>query len=169
MNIKIVKERDPLADAFAKSLQSVESQVERSKLSIVEELLQFMKRQGINRSQLAERMNVPPSRITKMLSGDSNLTIDTLVRAGHAVGADLAQTFVPQGFAIRWHSFPKAAPAIDSVTRSPGAPIPTPQGPSTKIPSQTTAKKAKTTSQNLSHVADPKANYNASRKSKKPR
>ncbi len=169
MKIQIVKERDPLAEAFAKSLETIESQIERSKLSVVEELLQFMKRQGINRSQLAERMNVPPSRITKMLSGDSNLTIDTLVRAGRAVGADLAQTFVPQGFAVRWHSFPKAAPAIDSVTRSPGAPIPATQEPSPKIPSQTTAQKAKPASRKLPHVADPKATYNASRKSKKPR
>jgi len=168
--MKIIRKKvhNPLAEDFAKPRELDEEVVFR-KLTVVEELLQFMKRQGINRSQLAERMNVPPSRITKMLSGDSNLTIDTLVRAGRAVGADLAQTFVPQGFAVHWHSFPKAAPAIDSVTRSPGAPIPTPQGPSTKIPSQATAKKAKTTSQNLSHVADPKANYNASRKSKKPR
>lgn len=102
MNIKIVKERNSLANAFAESLQTVESQVERSKLSIVEELLQFMKREGINRSELAKRMNVPPSRITKMLSGDSNLTIDTLVRAGRAVGADLVQSFVPQGQRGTW-------------------------------------------------------------------
>jgi plasmid maintenance system antidote protein VapI len=69
---------------------------------VVEELLQFMKREGINRSELAERMGVGPSRITAMLSGDSNLTIDTLVRAGRAVGADLMQTFVPQGEKGRW-------------------------------------------------------------------
>jgi plasmid maintenance system antidote protein VapI len=47
-------------------------------------------------------MGVGPSRITAMLSGDSNLTIDTLVRAGRAVGADLMQTFVPQGEKGRW-------------------------------------------------------------------
>jgi transcriptional regulator with XRE-family HTH domain len=102
MNIKVIKERDPLAEAFAKSIQSLDSQVEIRKLSIVEELLQFMKRQGINRSELAERMGVGPSRVTKMLSGDSNLTIDTLVRAGRAVGADLAQTFIPHGQKGHW-------------------------------------------------------------------
>ncbi|MFP4351771.1 MAG: hypothetical protein ACLFRP_02425 [Puniceicoccaceae bacterium] len=63
MNIRIVKERDPLAEAFAKSLETIESQVERRKLSVVEELLQFMKREGIHRSELAARMGVPPSRI----------------------------------------------------------------------------------------------------------
>lgn len=78
----------------------------------IEALLQFMKREGINRSELAERMGVGPSRITKMLSGDENLTIDTLVRAGQAVGADLAQTFVPEGQKGRWvcHPKPKGVP-----------------------------------------------------------
>lgn len=169
MNIKIVKERNSLANAFADSLQTAESQVERSKLSIVEELCKFMKREGINRSELAERMNVPPSRITKMLSGDSNLTIDTLVRAGRAVGADLAQTFVPQGFAVRWHSFPKAAAAKDSVIGFPRPPTPVPQAPSPKIPSRTTAKKTKRASQESPHVAEPKGNYNPARKPKKSR
>ncbi len=102
MKITHSKEKDSLAEAFAHSISSVESQVEIQKLSIVEELLQHMKREGINRSELAERMGVGPSRITKMLSGDENLTIDTLVRAGRAVGADLIQTFVPQGQKGRW-------------------------------------------------------------------
>jgi transcriptional regulator with XRE-family HTH domain len=102
MKIRITKERNPLAEAFAESIATIESQVEVQKLTIVEELLQFMKRNGIKRTELAERMGVLPSRITKMLSGDSNLTIDTLVRAGHAVGADLVQTFIPKGQRGHW-------------------------------------------------------------------
>ena len=102
VNIRYTKAKDPLATAFAESLASAEAQVELRKLEIVQELLQFMKREGINRSELAERMGVGPSRITKMLSGDENLTIDTLVRAGRAVGADLVQTFVPQGQKGKW-------------------------------------------------------------------
>jgi len=109
MKIKIIrsKKQSPLAEAFAEPL-SLESEVEFRKLIVVEELLQFMKREGINRSELADRMGVPPSRITKMLSGDSNLTIDTLVRAGRAVGADLHQTFAPEGKKVRWTSYDPA-------------------------------------------------------------
>jgi transcriptional regulator with XRE-family HTH domain len=109
MKIKIIrsKKQSPLAKAFAEPL-SLDSEVEFRKLIVVEELLQFMKREGINRSELAARMEVPPSRITKMLSGDSNLTIDTLVRAGRAVGADLHQTFAPEGKKVRWTSYDPA-------------------------------------------------------------
>lgn len=104
MKIITRKKSNPLAEAFAKPF-SLDGEVEFRKLIVVEELLQFMKREGINRSELAARMGVPPSRITKMLSGDSNLTIDTLVRAGRAVGADLHQTFAPEGKKVRWTSY----------------------------------------------------------------
>jgi transcriptional regulator with XRE-family HTH domain len=105
MKIKIIRKKpSALAQAFAQPF-SVEQEVEFRKLMVVEELLQFMKREGIKRTELAERMGVQPSRITAMLSGDSNLTIDTLVRAGRAVGADLHQTFAPQGKKVRWTSY----------------------------------------------------------------
>ncbi len=124
MNIKIVKKKSPLADAFAKSIKTVEAQVEIRKLEIVEELLQFMKREGINRSELADRMGVGPSRITAMLNGTSNLTIDTLVRAGLAVGADLAQTFVPQGHKGHWVSAQKVQSTSVNCIRVDFAPKP---------------------------------------------
>ena len=92
MKIIYKKVRNPLADAFAEPL-SLEGEIEFCKLEAVEALLQFMKREGITRSELATRMGVPPSRITRLLGGAENLTIATLVRAGRAVGAELKLTF----------------------------------------------------------------------------
>ena len=54
-----------------------------------------MKEQGISRSELAKRMGVQPSRVTSMMTGSNNFTIETLVRAGRAVGADIELHFVP--------------------------------------------------------------------------
>ena len=71
-------------------------------LMFVEELLALMKQRGLNRTQLAERMEVGASRITAMLNGNSNFTLETLIRAGHAVGATLEQTLVPNGMKGRW-------------------------------------------------------------------
>lgn len=108
MKINIIhKKPSALAQAFAEPF-SVEEEIGFRKLTVVEELLQFMKREGIKRSELAERMGVQPSRITAMLSGESNLTIDTLVRAGRAVGADLHQTFAPRGKKVRWSCYDPA-------------------------------------------------------------
>lgn len=108
------KVRNPLAEDFAKP-NALDEEIVYRRLIVVEELLQFMKREGINRTELAERMGVGPSRITKILSGDENLTIDTLVRAGRAVGADLAQTFIPEGQRGHWTHSPKVT-ASDSST-----------------------------------------------------
>lgn len=124
MKIEITKAKNPLADLLAKR-PSIQAETEFKQLMIVEVLLQFMKEQGINRTELAKRMEVQPSRITAMLSGSNNFTIETLVRAGRAVGAELHQIFAPEGTKVRWHIFedsqvhdhfkakPKLAPVQD--------------------------------------------------------
>ena len=94
MKIIVTKGENPLAKLFAEP-PSIESEAEYKKLMIVEDLLRLMKEQGINRTELAKRMGVPNSRITAMLNGTNNFTIETLVRAGRAIGAELQQTFVP--------------------------------------------------------------------------
>lgn len=85
---------DPLVKAFAEP-PSIGSEAEYRKLMIVEELLTLMAENGISRGELAKRMEVQPSRVTSMLTGANNFTIETLVRAGRAVGADLELHFVP--------------------------------------------------------------------------
>jgi transcriptional regulator with XRE-family HTH domain len=103
MKIQRTRNKDALATAFA-AKPTIEEEVELQKLTVVEELLQFLRRSGIKRSELAERMGVRTSRITAMLDGSANLTIESLVRAGRAVGADLKQTFVPAGEKGHWIS-----------------------------------------------------------------
>lgn len=78
------------------------SEAEFKGLMFVEQLLTHMKAQGINRTQLAKRMGVGPSRVTAMLNGSGNFTLETLIRAGHAVGTTLEQSLVPEGLQGRW-------------------------------------------------------------------
>lgn len=104
MKIEIKKGTSPLAEAFSAPF-SPEEEIEYRKLRIAEDLLSLMKDAGVNRSELAKRMGVANSRITSMLDGTNNCTIETLVRAGHAIGATLEQTFVPEGMKGRWISY----------------------------------------------------------------
>lgn len=85
---------NPYADLFSGPL-SIEGEAEYRKQWVVHELLGLMEEQGITRAELARRMEVQPSRVTSILSGTNNFTIDTLVRAGRAVGADIELHFVP--------------------------------------------------------------------------
>lgn len=87
---------NPYAALF-KETPSVEAEAEFKKLTIMEEILALMEERGISRSELAKRMGVGPSRVTGMLTGTNNFTIETLVRAGRAVGAEFVPHFVPEG------------------------------------------------------------------------
>jgi len=107
MKIIRTKGDNPLAKLFSQ-IPTIESEAEYKKLMIVEELLKQMKDAGINRTELARRMGVANSRITAMLNGTNNLTIETLVRAGRAVGADLHQTFAPAGQKVKWNAYDPA-------------------------------------------------------------
>lgn len=103
MKIKITKpsEPTPLQKLLAEPFEPA-AEAEFKGLMFVEELLTLMKEQGINRTQLAESMGVGSPRVTAMLTGSSNFTLETLIRAGRAVGATLEQTLVPEGMKARW-------------------------------------------------------------------
>lgn len=71
------------------------------KLLIVEQILERMKALGLNRSKLAARMEISPARVTTMMDGTNNFTIETLIRAADAVDGELALTIVPKGHQIK--------------------------------------------------------------------
>jgi transcriptional regulator with XRE-family HTH domain len=104
MKIKITKpdKATELQQLIAGLPFDAASEAEFKGLMFVEELLTLMKEQGINRTELAERMGVGSPRVTAMLNGSSNFKLETLIRAGHAVGATLQQTLVPAGMKGHW-------------------------------------------------------------------
>lgn len=107
MKIKITKPDKPteLQKLIAELPFDAASEAEFKGLMFVEELLTLMKERGINRTQLAERMGVGSPRVTAMLNGSSNFKLETLIHAGHAVGATLEQTLVPEGMKGRWVNY----------------------------------------------------------------
>jgi len=117
MKITITKGDNPVSRLFAET-PSIEGEAEYRKLMIVEELLTLMEENGVTRGELAKRMEVQPSRVTSMLTGANNFTIETLVRAGRAVGADLELHFVPmkkdkdQGQAAKPRAVPQSVSKV---------------------------------------------------------
>jgi len=96
MNISYERRKgdNPFKGLFSDPLTIV-GEVEYRKQWIVNELIGLMEEQGISRVELAKRIGVQPSRVTSMLTGTNNFTIESLVRAGRAVGADVEIHFVP--------------------------------------------------------------------------
>jgi len=115
MKIRIEKSGSLFKNLIPKELP-LEAEVEKKKLMIVEDLLEIMAQKGVSRAELARRMEVRPSRITSMLNGTNNCTIDTLVRAGRAVGAELYQTFAPIDHKVEIRTFTDYGIADANVT-----------------------------------------------------
>ncbi|WP_341929696.1 helix-turn-helix transcriptional regulator [Methyloversatilis discipulorum] len=84
--VKWSKRLTPIMDADAGSL---EDEFENLKLDIAISLEREIERQSISYTELAERISTSPAYITKVLRGDSNLTLHSLLKFARALHADL--------------------------------------------------------------------------------
>jgi transcriptional regulator with XRE-family HTH domain len=69
--------------------QSDEFAFEVAKLDFALELKRMMEGADVRKSDLAEKLGVSRPMVSKLLRGDSNLTIETMVRACKGVGGKL--------------------------------------------------------------------------------
>jgi len=58
-------------------------------MEFTEELSRWMEQNGVSRSELAAKIGVSAPYVTKILKGNVNFTIGTMVKLARAVGADL--------------------------------------------------------------------------------
>jgi len=95
-----------LKERVLDALKSEAAEVEKAKLDFTEELLAIMERQEISRTDLAKLLNVKPSRITSLLRGLNNFTLETLVRLCRAVGGHYRHHIQPEGVVTIWTDWP---------------------------------------------------------------
>ncbi len=66
--------------------------------AFTEEIFGHMERGDISRSELARRLGTSPAYITKILRGNANFTLATMVRLARALGAELRFQLAPAAF-----------------------------------------------------------------------
>ena len=71
-------------------------------LDFTEELEKMMKAKGISRSDLARTVGVSPAYITKVLRGNINFTVDSMVRLTRAMGAMVHIHVAPETHEVCW-------------------------------------------------------------------
>ena len=76
--------------------------VEGAKLDFALELAKLLDRAGMSRSDLAARLDVTLPMVTKILRGDANLTIETMVKATCAAKGKLHINIAPEASRCRW-------------------------------------------------------------------
>jgi transcriptional regulator with XRE-family HTH domain len=62
---------------------------------LTEEISRLMEGEGISRSELARRLGTSPAYVTKILRGDANFTLATMVRLARALGTELRLQLIP--------------------------------------------------------------------------
>lgn len=72
---------------------------EGASIRFTEDLVARMKASGITRTALAEKIGTSPAYITKILRGDTNFTLDSMVKIAHALGCELSIGLQPSPMA----------------------------------------------------------------------
>lgn len=86
------------AARFFRDLEnSEEFHIESAKLEFALELKRVMDRDKITNADLAERLKVSRPMVTKLLRGDANVTIETMVKAVRALSGKLFVRIVREG------------------------------------------------------------------------
>lgn len=67
-----------------------------------EELHDLMQQRAVSKAELARRIDCSPAYVSKVLRGDSNLTIDSMVKLVRAVDGQLCIHVTRQEDEVRW-------------------------------------------------------------------
>jgi transcriptional regulator with XRE-family HTH domain len=84
-------------NTFNRIASSEEFHYETAKVEFAIELGRLLRASGIKKAALADRMGVRRPMVSKLLRGDANVTIETMVKAARALGAKLHIKLGPEG------------------------------------------------------------------------
>jgi len=87
---------------FEESRRSDEHWVARAIHEFTEDLYNLMERRDVSRAELARRLETSPAYITKVLRGDANFTVRSMVRLARALGGRFEPHLEPQEQSVRW-------------------------------------------------------------------
>jgi transcriptional regulator with XRE-family HTH domain len=102
---------------YAEFLESIKASdeylVESAKMDFALELNSLMNKQGVTRTALAKTISKTPAYLSKVLKGDTNFTIETMVKLCSAINHKISFHIAPKDAATRWFD------VIDSSTYFP--------------------------------------------------
>lgn len=77
------------AELYQDAEQAEEFWVAGAILELTEEVVRRMEAEGVSRAELARRLGTSPAYVTKLLRGNANLTLATMVRLARALESEL--------------------------------------------------------------------------------
>jgi transcriptional regulator with XRE-family HTH domain len=105
-----------MSSTFKKLLERAKTRdpfwVETAILEITEEIVARMEADGVSRTELAKRLGKKPSFVTKILRGDNNFTLETLVKVARRLNCRFLTHLQCDGVTTEWIDFLHTKPAI---------------------------------------------------------
>ena len=93
---------------FEEKIETLENNAEflteEKILEFTERVIIEMEKKNINRVQLATAMGNSKAFVTKLLKGNANMTVKTMVAVAHALGCNLHIDLYPKGFKAKTFS-----------------------------------------------------------------
>lgn len=90
--------------------------IRRAQLFAID-LLDYLDEQKITQKELAERMNVSPQQVNKILRAKSNLTFDTLDKIEEALGITISNPKIKQQATVYFQATGKTMQVVHRKTR----------------------------------------------------
>ncbi|MFU8780732.1 MAG: helix-turn-helix domain-containing protein [Kiritimatiellia bacterium] len=97
-----MNKRSSFASFFDTAEQTHEYWAERSFLDFTENIIEQMNHQNVTRTELARRLGASTPYVTKILKGETNFTLDSMVKLARAVGCELKTHLQPEGVKSHW-------------------------------------------------------------------
>ncbi len=91
-------------------------------LDVTEGIVKRMMEQGVRRTDLAERLGTSRAYVTKLLDGQENMTLRTLVRVANALDMKVDARFVPREPAATSARRPRRVPTAVTPRTIAGSP-----------------------------------------------
>ncbi len=96
-----VRRRESYRNMIERVESSVEYKVDAAALEFVDELVRCMREAGVNQAEVARRLDTSEPYVSKVLRGDANFTLATMVKLAAAVGHDVHVQLAPAGSMAR--------------------------------------------------------------------
>jgi transcriptional regulator with XRE-family HTH domain len=80
---------------------SVDYETEKVILTLTERIVEIMDETGVSRAEMARRLGVSKAFVTKLLNGNPNLTIKSMVSIAIALGCEIDIDICHEGFEVR--------------------------------------------------------------------
>src|SRR5690625_2503957 len=109
---------------FKERLESIRQthdyRLEKAKLEFVRGISRLMAQHEISNAELARRLDSSPAYATKVMRGDSNFTLDSMVNISHALGSTLHVRVADSSADVRWlEAFDSARSADNDAAQKP--------------------------------------------------